>query len=621
MCYCTERRAVQRGGLVGWSLEVPPTQRGTPHTIQNASCARHRAQFQNPVPLPQVSSRLQLVASPPDAMPVPVIVGVAQIRNKSKSLSDAKEPLVLIRDAVELAIQDTNAPDPSRVKAAIDDVVSMAITSWQYEDPVEQLVGMLGLHSSHVKTKVLSLIGGNTPPKHFDEAARRIATGVSSCTIIGGAESWYSLNAWANQKKSLPQDWTKPPPTKKVAATSRERDFSGMSSSYSARHGITKPIQFYPLFELAHRKYTGKTQAQAQRESAEIYAEFSKIAQTNEGAWSYGDGAMTAEQIAKVGPDNRMICYPYPLRMNALMQANQSCAAGGHFPLGLSVLLSFAKPKPKPHTSFLLVMMSTEMATKLGVPKSKWIYIHGGAGGQDSKDVLERSCYYRSFAMEQSFEAAVAVSGLKRGLAEIDLIDLYSCFPIMVKLSATHLKIDPRGTDKPLSLCGGNTFFGGLNYAFHGTVAMVRALRAGRGKVGLVHGNGEMVTKHHVIILGTEPRQGAYPAKNPLPEMVPPEFPPPKLVVTCPKTPTPATIETYTIEYDRVGNPLTGWVIGRLENGERFLSNVDVEKEKATVKTLVDDNIEPIGMKGWVWNDGTEDGGRNWFRLGEAPKL
>jgi hypothetical protein len=185
-----------------------------------------------------------------------------------------------------------------------------------------------------------------------------------------------------------------------------------------------------------------------------------------------------------------MICYPYPLLMNAIMQANQS---------------------------FGIIMMSTEEAGRLGIPESRWVYVHGGAGGADSKDVLQRACYHRSFAMEQSFEQAVAVSGLKRGLAEVDLIDLYSvredsaaiswdfgaqphllsdqCFPIMIKLAASHLKIDSRGRDKPLSLCGGNTFFGGISYAAHGTVAMVRALREGKGKVGLVHGNGEFLTK------------------------------------------------------------------------------------------------------------------------------
>jgi hypothetical protein len=105
---------------------------------------------------------------------------------------------------------------------------------------------------------------------------------------------------------------------------------------------------------------------------------------------------------------------------------------------------------------------------------------------------MERSLYHRSFAMEQSFEQAVKVSGLK-GLGDIDLIDLYSCFPVMVKLTAKHLGIDSRGKDKPLSLCGGNTSFGGVNYAGHCIVAVARALREGRGNIGLIHGNGEVI--------------------------------------------------------------------------------------------------------------------------------
>jgi hypothetical protein len=136
----------------------------------------------------------------------------------------------------------------------------MAITSWQYEDAPSQLSSMLGLDATKVKTKIQSDVGGglgklnctlihtetdfnrtlgNTPPKHIDLAARRIAEGTSKVCVIGGGESWYSLNAWANQNKSLPLDWTPPPKSKKVAATSREREFK-MASDYCERHGITK---------------------------------------------------------------------------------------------------------------------------------------------------------------------------------------------------------------------------------------------------------------------------------------------------------------------------------------------------------------------------------------------
>jgi acetyl-CoA C-acetyltransferase len=129
----------------------------------------------------------------------------------------------------------------------------------------------------------------------------------------------------------------------------------------------------------------------------------------------------------------------------------------------------------------------------------------------------------------------------------------------------------------------------------------------------------QLLTKHSVIILGTKPPSVSYPSQNPLPDYVTPEFPPPKIVEYCPTTPVSGTIETYTVEYDRAGNPKTGWVIGRLDGSERFMANVDVEKEKSTVRLLTDGQVEPIGMKGLVW--GTGNGGRNYFRMGEAPKM
>jgi hypothetical protein len=172
------------------------------------------------------------------------------------------------------------------------------------------------------------------------------------------------------------------------------------------------------LFELAHRKATGKIQAEAQQESAEIYAEFSKIAQTNSGAWFFGESPKTADEIKTVSKDNRMICYPCELWPFDRFEAFLST------PHGLDPLLMNAIMQN--NQSFGIIMMSTEEAAKLGIPESRWIYVKGGAGGADSKDVMQRACYHRSFAMEQSFEQAVAVSGLKRGLAEIDLIDLYS---------------------------------------------------------------------------------------------------------------------------------------------------------------------------------------------------
>ncbi|KXS19404.1 hypothetical protein M427DRAFT_108775 [Gonapodya prolifera JEL478] len=524
----------------------------------------------------------------PIAQSVPIIIGVAQIRNKSKVLTDAKEPLVLMCEALESAIADTGA-DASAVRELCDDFVSMDIQSWKYEDAVASASQRLGL--KNVKTKTYGPVGGNNTVKQHDYAARRVALGQSQLVFIGGAECWYSLNAWNNQKKSLPPHWTPPPTGMYVASNTDTRDWSVMGNALSDKHGIYKPIQWYPLFEVGLRAHLGKSPRESHADSARLYAQFARVAATNPGAWAYGETPKTEEEIATIGKNNRMICSPYPLLMNANNSVNHAFAS---------------------------IITSTEVATQLGIHPSKWTYIHSGAGSSDHRSVLHRPLYHRSFAMEACFEAAAKGAGCS--LKDVDLVDLYSCFPVMVKMTASHLGVDLFGADKPLTLCGGNTFFGGVNYSGHAITAMVCAIREGKGRVGLVHGNGEFVTKHHVLMLGSRPRPPGvlYPSENPLPESFPPPVTPPAVVEVCPQGAW-GVIETYTFEFDRAGRPTLGFVIGRLLSKKeetyserKFLANIDPEKEKETTQILTSFDVEGVGLKGRVWSDET---GRNWFRL------
>ncbi len=72
-----------------------------------------------------------------------------------------------------------------------------------------------------------------------------------------------------------------------------------------------------------------------------------------------------------------------------------------------------------------------------------------------------------------------------------------------------------------------------------------------------------------------------------------------------------ARIETYTVEYDRLGQPERGLLVGRLEDGSRFIANV-ADGDAETLARLADERTEPIGMTGHV---GPGLDGRNLFRL------
>lgn len=74
-------------------------------------------------------------------------------------------------------------------------------------------------------------------------------------------------------------------------------------------HSIGDPIHVYPLFENGFRAHRGQTLAENHDESAQLYADFAKVAENQPFAWNYGS-RKSKEDIAAVTKRNRMICLP-----------------------------------------------------------------------------------------------------------------------------------------------------------------------------------------------------------------------------------------------------------------------------------------------------------------------
>lgn len=142
---------------------------------------------------------------------------------------------------------------------------------------------------------------------------------------------------------------------------------------------------------------------------------------------------------------------------------------------------------------------------------------------------------------------------------------------------------------------------------------MTRQLRAGKGKTGLVLANGGVATYQAVVCLSRSPRRDGlpYPDSNPLADMIT-DVQAPALAVQADGD---ATIETYTVEFNRDGSPLRGHVVGRLKkNGHRFISN---HADESTLKQLCSWEVEPIGRSGKVR---TAEDGRNLFTLASSEQ-
>jgi hypothetical protein len=262
-----------------------------------------------------------------------------------------------------------------------------------------------------------------------------------------------------------------------------------------------------------------------------------------------------------------------------------------------------------------LILTSVSTAKSFSIPPSKWIYPLGGAGTQDSSEFWLRPNFHSSPSISRSIDTALSITHTNK--SELDLIDIYSCFPIVPKIAASHLGLPITGGEKSLTLLGGLTSFGGAgnNYSMHALTEMTRQLRAGKGKKGLVLCNGGVLSYQYVVILSTTARKsGGYPLENPLPEILQ-DGEAPGLADGAQGE---AVVETYTVEFNRDGSPGRGYVVGRLKSdGKRFLANHGNEE---TLRQMAEGKGEIVGKSGWVWQDEKKKG-RGLFAFDKPAKL
>lgn len=84
------------------------------------------------------------------------------------------------------------------------------------------------------------------------------------------------------------------------------------------------PIHVYPMYENAFRAHRGQSIQENNHESAELYADFAKVAEKNPLAWNYGLRAATEQTIGTVTKKNRMICFPCKCFFKSLIVSDES---------------------------------------------------------------------------------------------------------------------------------------------------------------------------------------------------------------------------------------------------------------------------------------------------------
>lgn len=500
----------------------------------------------------------------------PILVGSGQITDTTSPPSSARSPSAFVAEAARLALADARATAGAAALAATLDAI---IVPPFFSDSSPRFVSPFGRSSNPPKgvaqrigaTQVRDLyyaeVGGNIPQYMINKFAEQIARGEIRAAMVAGSEL-LRTNALARKDKVV-LDWNEDPGGEPI----RIGDARLGWSPEEERHGLMAAIYFYPMIENAIRGALGRSVPDHLQAMGRLFAGFARVAKDNPLA-TRREG-YSAERIATVDAENRFIAFPYPRLMNSNALVDQAAA---------------------------IVITSVGQAKALGIPRDRWVFLHGCADGADTWVTSERLELHRSPAIRGCASRALGMSG--RRLDQIDLFDLYSCFPSAVQIGCREIGLaedDPRG----LTVTGGLPFFGGPgnNYVTHSIAEMTTRLRARPGAFGMVTANGSYVTKHSAGIYSTVPTKGSWQREDPKLFQAELDALPTVHVETAPAG--PATLETYTVTFDRE-TPQRGIVFGRLENGARFVANTP--NDPALLQDMI--TREQLGRRGTVASDG-----------------
>jgi acetyl-CoA C-acetyltransferase len=231
-----------------------------------------------------------------------------------------------------------------------------------------------------------------------------------------------------------------------------------------------------------------------------------------------------------------------------------------------------------------LVITSLAVARRCGLADEA-IFVWSGASCDEVWYPIARPDLGCSAGAAAAGQAALQAGGV--GIDDVELLDIYSCFPSALQIGAAALGIVP-GDPRSLTVTGGLPYFGGPgnDYATHAIAEMVSRLRSGgggsqsrsHGRLGLVTAVGWYLTKHAIGLYGTEPPPSGFVrgetatvqeridaaalAVAPLGEPLEEE----------------ATVEASTVIYDRLGNPTSAPVIASLPDGRRVAATAQLDE-------------------------------------------
>ena len=386
----------------------------------------------------------------------PVVIGLGITQQKG-SYAELDEALFLME---KVAMQAINDCGNSKIKDFID-VIDIPKGFWRYRDPGKWIAEKNNF--SNAKTSVNKI--GVLQQHLINNTCNKIIKGEIRAGLILGGESRAKMIAALKEGIEYKEMELSTNPDKYVKA---KDDLYGEGEAEAL--GLMA-VGYYAVMESAMRKSKSLTLKEHEDYLGSMYADFSEIASKNQYAAS--DKSISKDQIMLANSDNKPMAYPYNKYHCTSWNVSQASA---------------------------ILICEEGLADQLNISKQKRIYPMASSETNHMIALIQRPSLISSAGLKLASEKINEV--VDKHSINLNLIDLYSCFPVAVQQFENVLNLN---TKTSRTITGAMPFAGGPlnNYMLHATVQALLKLRSESGH-SLITGVSGMMTKQSFCLWSSE---------------------------------------------------------------------------------------------------------------------
>ena len=384
--------------------------------------------------------------------PTIVIAGAAHLTKRP-----ADRPLNVVEmmcEVIQSAAEDSGS---DTILSAIDQIIIPKGT-WNIDNPGELVAQNLGLRTRNI-TYDLGILQSSL----IKRAIQDVSESKSRCTVVVGGETKNFERNASGQLNSFPDFLDPKSEDSSVTITAPELPIS----RYEIDMGLVRASDQYALLENSYANAHKLNPEQHQHLINNEWEQMAKIAETNPAAW-----VPKAQIFLENNGWGRSIATPYKLHHVTQWNVNQAAA---------------------------IIITTADVAQSFTGTSDTCVYPDVLIESNAVIPVLERKHLHQCIGLEEIDSEFFRLT--KRRPSESQFHELYSCFPIAIRLQQEAYGL----SNKPVSLTGGMTFAGGPfnNFTLQGLSQLTKQVRI-TDTTGIITSISGMLTKQGLISLSSQ---------------------------------------------------------------------------------------------------------------------